>query len=146
MKLFTHLERLSASLARAVWWVAIAGGLSTAFVGAQWWREGHDQLAWIAWILGAACVLPCTMLAEALADMARMRTTVTDGYQRLTQEDSSTVRRARDGLFSAVSISWLMGSAALLSNPLFWLLALAAMLGCVILIFWAMGWVISLWW
>ncbi|HET8871992.1 MAG TPA: hypothetical protein VFM48_16225 [Aquabacterium sp.] len=146
MKFFKHLERLSASVAQVVWWVAIAGGVSTAFVGTMWWRGGHERLALGALILGAACVLPSTMLAEALADMARMRRTVTDGYQRLTREDSSTVRRARDGLFSAVSISWLMGSAALLSNPFFWLLALAAMLGCVGLSFWAVGWMMSLWW
>lgn len=135
-----YLESLGASAARVIWWLAILGALGTAAVAYGWWQGGHATMATVVGVFGAACVLPSTMLAEALSDLASLRRTVGQGYQRVTQPDRTRGQRAADGVFSALSVSWLVGSAAMLSNPVWWLISLAGIAGCVGLTLWALLW------
>ncbi|MGE5452057.1 MAG: hypothetical protein ACM3VZ_09490 [Acidobacteriota bacterium] len=144
MQLIEFLERLGNRAARFMWGTAIVGAMATAAVAYLWWRIGHETVAMGMVVWGVASVLPCTMLAEALSDLASVRRTVGQGYQRITQPGSTARQRTAHGVISAVSISWLIGSAAMLSNPFWWLVFLIGLMGCATLTVWASLWTVTL--
>ena len=136
----TRLERLGAGAARWITWVSLMGALATLGLVALWWHGGHGWLAGFTALVGAACVLPGLTLGEALSDVAGLREAMARGLGQVTRQESTRLVRTRDGVFTAVSVSWRLGSAALLSNPLWWAWTGVGLLGCWVLSGWAVIW------
>lgn len=136
----TRLERLGAGAARWITWVSLMGALATLGLVALWWRGGHGWVAGLTALVGAVCVLPGLTLAEALSDVAGLRETLARGLGQVSRQESTRLVRTRDGVFSAVSVSWRLGSAALLSNPVWWVWTAVGLLGCWLLSAWAVVW------
>ena len=145
MNLIEFLERLGKGASRMIWWVALMGAAATAGVAYLWWQSGQMVGALITALVGAACVLPSALLAEALSDVAGLRQLVKDGFQQVNRTDATTLKRTRDGVYSAVSVSWLVGSAAMLTSPLWWVLAVLGMMGCGFMTLWAVVWHLMVW-
>lgn len=145
MNLIEFLERLGKGASRMIWWVALMGAASTCGVVYLWWQSGQMVGALITALVGAVCVLPSALLAEALADVAGLRQIVKDGFQQVKRTDATTLKRTRDGVYTAVSVSWLAGSAAMLTSPLWWVLAVLGMIGCGFMTLWAVVWHLMVW-
>ncbi len=145
MNLIEFLERLGKGASRMIWWVALMGAAATAGVVYLWWQSGQMVGALITALVGGACVLPSALLAEALSDVAGLRQLVKDGFQQVNRTDATTLKRTRDGVYSAVSVTWLVGSAAMLTSPLWWVLAVLGMMGCGFMTLWAVVWHLMVW-
>lgn len=128
-----------------IWWVALMGTAATVGVAYLWWQSGQTAGAVITALVGMACVLPCVMLAEALSDVAGLRQIVTNGLQQVNRADATPLRRSRDGVYSAVSVAWLAGSAAMLASPFWWVMAILGMVGCGFMTLWAVVWHLMFW-
>ena len=126
-------------------WVALMGAVSTVGVAYLWWQSGQLVWAVATAVVGLVFVLPNVMLAEALSDMATLRQTIQTGLQGVSRQDATPLRRTKDGVYSAVSVSWRWGSAVLLTSPFLWGLAVLGMIGCGFMTLWAVVWHLMVW-